>query len=75
MRSALIALRAVGVAVALTAVSAVTAPVALAGEDDRGSVSADPNPAEPGRGSRCAFRAVAATGRRPSPPCSWRTST
>lgn len=48
MRSALIALRAAGVAVALTAVSAATAPIALANDDDRGSVSVDPNPAEPG---------------------------
>ncbi|MGW1771612.1 hypothetical protein [Streptomyces sp. NPDC002104] len=52
MRSDLIALRVTGVAVALTALSAVTAPFAFAGEDDwnreRGSVSADPNPAEPG---------------------------
>ncbi|MCX4526024.1 MULTISPECIES: hypothetical protein [unclassified Streptomyces] len=48
MRSAVIALRTAGVAVALTAVSAATAPAALAGDDDRGSVSADPNPAEPG---------------------------
>ncbi|MBT2402630.1 MULTISPECIES: hypothetical protein [unclassified Streptomyces] len=48
MRSALIAFRAAGVAVALTALSAATAPIALANDDDRGSVSADPNPAEPG---------------------------
>ena len=48
MRSALIALRAAGVAVTLTAVSAVTAPLALAGEDSRGSVSANPSPAQPG---------------------------
>ncbi|MCM1967618.1 MULTISPECIES: hypothetical protein [unclassified Streptomyces] len=52
MRSDLIALRVTGVAVALTALSAVTAPFAFAGEEDwnrdRGSVSADPNPAEPG---------------------------
>lgn len=51
MRSDLIALRVTGVAVALTALSAVTAPFAFAEEDwkrDRGSVSADPNPAEPG---------------------------
>lgn len=50
MRSDLLALRVTGVAVALTALSAVTAPFAFA-EDwnrDRGSVSADPNPAEPG---------------------------
>ncbi len=51
MRSVHIALRAAGVAVALTAFSAVTAPAALAGEEDRGgrgSVSVDPNPAHPG---------------------------
>lgn len=48
MRSDLIALRAAGVAVALTALSAVTAPVAFAEEWNRGSVSAEPNPAEPG---------------------------
>lgn len=51
MRSDLIALRVTGVAVALTALSAVTAPFAFAEEDwnrERGSVSADPNPAEPG---------------------------
>ncbi|MEU9251391.1 hypothetical protein AB0D66_06040 [Streptomyces sp. NPDC048270] len=52
MRSVHIALRAAGVAVALTAFSAVTAPTALAGEEDRGgrggSVSVDPNPAHPG---------------------------
>ncbi|MFE9564396.1 hypothetical protein ACFYM0_25190 [Streptomyces sp. NPDC006487] len=51
MRSDLFALRVTGVAVALTALSAVTAPFAFAEEDwnrDRGSVSADPNPAEPG---------------------------
>ncbi|MFB7467994.1 hypothetical protein ACFCZ1_31640 [Streptomyces sp. NPDC056224] len=54
MRSVQIALRAAGVAVALTAFSAVTAPTALAGEEDhgdrgdRGSVSVDPNPAAPG---------------------------
>ncbi|MFD6887831.1 hypothetical protein [Streptomyces sp. NPDC059957] len=52
MRSDVLALRVTGVAVALTALSAVTAPFAFAGEDDwnrdRGSVSADPNPAEPG---------------------------
>lgn len=50
MRSDLIAFRVTGVAVALTALSAVTAPFAFA-EDwnrERGSVSADPNPAEPG---------------------------
>ncbi|MFD7262830.1 hypothetical protein [Streptomyces sp. NPDC059874] len=55
MRSVLIALRAAGVAVALTALSAVAAPTALAGEEDRGdrgdrggSISVDPNPAHPG---------------------------
>ncbi|MCX5198371.1 hypothetical protein OOK31_31575 [Streptomyces sp. NBC_00249] len=48
MRSSLIALRVAGVAVALTASVAVTAPAALANEWDRGGVSADPNPAEPG---------------------------
>ncbi|WP_327252908.1 hypothetical protein [Streptomyces sp. NBC_01244] len=51
MRSDVFALRVTGVAVALTALSAVTAPFAFAEEDwnrDRGSVSADPNPAEPG---------------------------
>ncbi|MGP3686209.1 hypothetical protein ACTVZO_16135 [Streptomyces sp. IBSNAI002] len=51
MRSVHIALRAAGVAVALTAFSAVTAPAALAGEEDRGgrgSIAVDPNPAHPG---------------------------
>ncbi|MGW7452641.1 hypothetical protein [Streptomyces sp. NPDC054787] len=54
MRSVPIALRAAGVAVALTALSAVSAPVALAGEEDRGgrgdrgSITVDPNPAHPG---------------------------
>ncbi|MFC9296002.1 hypothetical protein ACFTWH_29245 [Streptomyces sp. NPDC057011] len=55
MRSVLIALRVTGVAVALTALTAVTAPAALAGEDDRwgsggdhGSISVDPDPAHPG---------------------------
>lgn len=51
MRSDVIAFRVTGVAVALTALSAVTAPFAFAeegGNRDRGSVSADPNPAEPG---------------------------
>ncbi|MEV7522207.1 hypothetical protein [Streptomyces sp. NPDC091371] len=55
MRSVLIALRAAGVAVALTAFSAVAAPTALAGEEDRGdrgdrggSISVEPNPAHPG---------------------------
>ncbi|WP_406512130.1 hypothetical protein OG851_15780 [Streptomyces sp. NBC_00161] len=49
MRSALIALRATGVAVALTALTAVSSPTALAaGEENRGSVSVDPHQAEPG---------------------------
>ncbi|WP_412077908.1 hypothetical protein ACLF6K_27410 [Streptomyces xanthophaeus] len=48
MRSVPIAVRVAGVAVALTALSAVTAPAALAVEEDRGSISVDPNPAEPG---------------------------
>ncbi|MFG2997035.1 hypothetical protein [Streptomyces sp. NPDC048340] len=48
MRTDPIALRAAGVAVVLTALTAVTAPIALANEGNRGSVSADPNPAEPG---------------------------
>lgn len=51
MRSISIALRVTGVAVALTAFTAVTAPTALAGEEergDRGSISVDPNPAHPG---------------------------
>lgn len=48
MRSSLTALRVAGVAVALTAATIVTAPAALANEWDRGGVSADPNPAEPG---------------------------
>ncbi|MFD3325836.1 hypothetical protein [Streptomyces sp. NPDC058701] len=51
MRSISIALRVTGVAVALTAFAAVTAPTALAGEEERGgreSVSVDPNPAHPG---------------------------
>ncbi|MEV0411073.1 hypothetical protein AB0I68_09780 [Streptomyces sp. NPDC050448] len=49
MRSALIALRVTGVAVALTALTAVSAPTALAaGEENRGSVSVDPHEAEPG---------------------------
>ncbi|MCX5378201.1 hypothetical protein [Streptomyces sp. NBC_00091] len=48
MRCSLIALRVAGVAVALTAATIVTAPAALANEWDRGGVSADPNPAEPG---------------------------
>ncbi|MFB0626462.1 hypothetical protein [Streptomyces sp. AB3(2024)] len=48
MRSSLIALRVAGVAVVLTAGTAVAVPAALANEWDRGGVSADPNPAEPG---------------------------
>lgn len=51
MRSVHIALRVAGAAVALTAFSAVTAPAALAGEEDRGgrgSVSVEPNPAHAG---------------------------
>lgn len=49
MRTDLIALRVTGVAVALTALSAVTAPIAFAEDwNNRGSVSVDPNPAEPG---------------------------
>ncbi|MDJ0379665.1 hypothetical protein [Streptomyces sp. G-G2] len=51
MRSDLIALRVAKVAVALTALTAVTtvtAPLALANGDDRGGVSADPDPARPG---------------------------
>lgn len=51
MRSISIALRVTGVAVALTAFAAVTAPTALAGEEERGgreSISVDPNPAHPG---------------------------
>lgn len=54
MRSVQIAFRVAGVAVALTAFSAVTAPAALAGEEDRGgrgdrgSISVEPNPAHPG---------------------------
>ncbi|MCY0948994.1 hypothetical protein [Streptomyces sp. H27-S2] len=51
MRSIPIALRVTGVAVALTAFTAVTAPTALAGEEERGgreSISVDPNPAHPG---------------------------
>ncbi|TDU78031.1 hypothetical protein [Streptomyces sp. KS 21] len=49
MRSALIALRATGVAVALTALTAVSAPTVLAaGEENRGGVSVDPHQAEPG---------------------------
>ncbi|MFD0357641.1 hypothetical protein ACFVHW_28480 [Streptomyces sp. NPDC127110] len=48
MRCSLIALRVAGAAVAMTACTAVTAPAALANEWDRGGVSAEPNPAEPG---------------------------
>ncbi|MFI1454118.1 hypothetical protein [Streptomyces roseus] len=49
MRSALIALRVTGAAVALTALTAVSAPAALAaGEEKGGSVSVDPRQAEPG---------------------------
>ncbi|KJY44883.1 MULTISPECIES: hypothetical protein [unclassified Streptomyces] len=49
MRSALIALRVTGVAVALTALTAVSAPTVLAaGEENRGGVSVDPHQAEPG---------------------------
>ncbi len=54
MRSVPIAVRATAMAVALAAFSAVTAPIALAGEEDRGdrgdrgSVTVDPNPAHPG---------------------------
>ncbi|MGW5848311.1 hypothetical protein ACWFQ8_10245 [Streptomyces sp. NPDC055254] len=49
MRSVLIAVRATGVAVVLTALTAVSAPTALAGEEGRGGrVTVDPNPAHPG---------------------------
>ncbi|MER6203111.1 hypothetical protein ABT234_37775 [Streptomyces sp. NPDC001586] len=51
MRSVPIALRAAAVSVALAAFSAVTAPLALAGEEDRGdrgSITVDPDPAHPG---------------------------
>lgn len=48
MRCSLIALRVAGAAVVLTACTAVTAPAALANEWDRGGVSAEPNPADPG---------------------------
>ncbi|MGW7101025.1 hypothetical protein [Streptomyces sp. NPDC054838] len=48
MRSTLIALRATGVAVALTALGAVTAPAAAAEDWGRGGVSVKPDPAEPG---------------------------
>ncbi|MFE5809783.1 hypothetical protein [Streptomyces sp. NPDC056491] len=54
MRSVPIAVRATAMAVTLAAFSAVTAPIALAGEEDRGgrgdrgSITVDPNPAHPG---------------------------
>ncbi|MEU6894217.1 hypothetical protein ABZ934_20905 [Streptomyces sp. NPDC046557] len=48
MRSALIALRVTGVAVALTALTAVTTPAAVAEDWGRGGVSVRPDPAEPG---------------------------
>ncbi|MFF4643610.1 hypothetical protein [Streptomyces sp. NPDC001389] len=48
MRCSLIALRAAAVAVTLAACTAVTAPAALANEGDRGGVSVEPNPVEPG---------------------------
>ncbi|MET9323994.1 hypothetical protein ABZX75_28040 [Streptomyces sp. NPDC003038] len=48
MRSVRIALRATGVAVTLTALSAVAAPTALAGEENRGTVWATPSKARPG---------------------------
>ncbi|MFE9929498.1 hypothetical protein [Streptomyces sp. NPDC005533] len=51
MRSVPIAVRAAAVSVALAAFSAVSAPVALAGEEDRGdrgSITVDPDPAHPG---------------------------
>ncbi|MEU6864080.1 hypothetical protein ABZ924_12515 [Streptomyces sp. NPDC046876] len=49
MRSALIAVRTGGVAVALAALAAVSAPpTALAAEEVRGSVSVDPHQGEPG---------------------------
>ncbi|MFJ4774867.1 hypothetical protein [Streptomyces sp. NPDC088762] len=55
MRSVLFALRVTGVAVAVTALTAVATPTALAGEEDRwgsggdrGSISVDPDPAHPG---------------------------
>ncbi|MEU8434217.1 hypothetical protein AB0F18_15095 [Streptomyces sp. NPDC029216] len=48
MRCSLIALRAAAVAVTLAACTAVTAPAALGFEGDRGGVSVEPNPAEPG---------------------------
>lgn len=54
MRSVPIAVRVTGVAVALAACSAVAAPTALAGEEDRGGrgdrgrITVDPDPAHPG---------------------------
>ncbi|MEU3915045.1 MULTISPECIES: hypothetical protein [Streptomyces] len=48
MRSSLLALRAAAVAVTLAACTAVTAPAALGYDGDRGGVSIEPNPAEPG---------------------------
>ncbi|MFE2550736.1 hypothetical protein ACFXGI_19620 [Streptomyces sp. NPDC059355] len=49
MRTALIALRVTGVAVALTALTAVSSPTALAADEEKsGSVSVDPRQAEPG---------------------------
>ncbi|WP_030718052.1 hypothetical protein [Streptomyces sp. NRRL F-2580] len=51
MRSVPNAVRAAAVSVALAAFSAVSAPVALAGEEDRGdrgSITVDPDPAHPG---------------------------
>ncbi|MET9959040.1 hypothetical protein ABZ128_08125 [Streptomyces sp. NPDC006326] len=48
MRSVPIALRAAGVAVALTAFAVMSAPTALAAGESRDSVSAEPHQAEPG---------------------------
>ncbi|MGW9071892.1 hypothetical protein ACWGQT_20920 [Streptomyces yangpuensis] len=50
MRSVPIAVRTAAVAAALAAFSAVTAPTALAGEEERGrgSIAVDPSPAHPG---------------------------
>ncbi|MGW6981549.1 hypothetical protein ACWGE1_19200 [Streptomyces sp. NPDC054932] len=55
MRSVPIAVRVTAMAVALAAFSVVSAPIALAGEEDRGdrgdrggSITVDPNPAHPG---------------------------
>ncbi|MGW0362469.1 hypothetical protein [Streptomyces sp. NPDC002990] len=48
MRSVRIALGATGVAVTLTALSAVAAPTALAGEENRGTVWATPSKVRPG---------------------------